>query len=93
MLRQCFTVLDEYSREKDEVMVVRIVGGRKGGGEGKGEGEEGDEAELEYFPQRTDTITMEMQTNEGNKFDEKATNYRRICMHEGRLDRSKGPWD
>lgn len=63
-------------------MVVRIAGG--------GEGEVG----LEYFPQRTDTIVMEMQTNEGSKFDEKALNYHRTCMKEGRLDRSKGgPWE
>lgn len=66
--------------------------GRQRGGEEGGDGE--DKIELEYFPQPTDTIVMEMQTNGGNKFDEKALNYHRTCMKEGRVDRSKGgPWE
>ena len=66
-------------------------GSRKEREEG-GEDENEDEIELEYFPQRTDTIVMEMCTNEGNKFDEKALNYCRTCMRKRILDRSKELW-
>lgn len=63
-------------------MVCRIV-----------ESDRSDIVKVEYFPQRTDNIVMEMATNDGLKFDEKAQNYQRSMMKLGLPDRSKaGPY-
>lgn len=93
--REYFTVMDGFSREDDTVLACRIVG--LGGGEGGGEGEGGEEEEnglkVEYFPQSIDSIAMEMATNEGMKFDEKALNYQRSRLKDGKPDRSHaGPY-
>jgi len=77
-----FTALDEHSKEDDTVMMCRIV-------ESKGEGE----VKLEYFPLETDTIQMYIATSDGLKFDERALNYQRQRMQDGKPDRSKaGPY-
>lgn len=74
--------MDEYSKEEDTVMVCRIV-----------ESGQPDNEKVEYFPQRTDKIVMEMATNDGLKFDEKAQNYQLSMMKLGLPDRSKaGPY-
>lgn len=74
--------MDEHSREDDTIMVCRIV-----------RSDQSNDVELEYFPQPTDTIVMEMATNEGLKFDEKAQNYQRSRIMDGKPDRSKaGPY-
>ena len=74
--------MDEDSKEDDTVIVCRIV-----------KSNQSDDVELEYFPQPTDTILMEMATNDGLKFDEKAQNYQRSRMKDGKPDRSKaGPY-
>lgn len=63
-------------------MVCRIVESDKSG-----------DVELEYFPQPTDIIVMSMQTNGGSTFDERAQNYQRSRMKDGKPDRSKaGPY-
>ena len=78
--------MDEYSKEDDTVLACRIGSSR--------EGEDGGNLKVEYFPQLTDKIAMEMATNEGLKFDEKAINYQRSRMKDGKPDRSKaGPYD
>lgn len=70
----------EHSKDDDTVMACRLV--KKSG-----------KVELQYFPQPTDTIVMEMQTNSGLKYDEKAQNYQRSRMSDGKPDRSKaGPY-
>lgn len=82
-----FTAMDDYTKEDDTILACRIVQG--GGGEGGGEGK----LKVEYFPQSIDAIAMEMVTNEGLKFDEKALNYQRSRLRDGKPDRSKaGPY-
>lgn len=71
--------MDEHSKEEDTVMLCRIVKSDKSHG-----------VELEYFPQETDTIVMNMATNGGLKFDEKCRNYQVSRMKDGKPDRSKG---
>lgn len=71
--------MNEHSKDDDTILVCRIV-----------EINQLDSlVELEYFPQPTDTILMEMATNDGLKFDEKAQNYQRSLMTDGKPDRSK----
>lgn len=80
--KQYFTAMNEYSKEDDTVLVCRIVESKTGG-----------EFDLEYFPESTDTIVMSMWTNDSLKFDEKAQNYQRARMRDGKPDRSKaGPY-
>lgn len=75
--------MDEHSKDDDTVMACRIVKSDKSG-----------DLEVEYFPQPTDTILMESQTNQGLKFDEKAQNYQRSRRSDGKPDRSKaGPYE
>lgn len=76
-----FTVMNEFSKEDDTVLVCRV------------KSKNGNKIDLEYFPQPTDKIVMEMATNGGLKFDEKAQNYQRSRMNDGKPDRSKaGPY-
>lgn len=80
--KEYFTAMDEHSKEDDTVMVCRVVKSKNSG-----------DVELQYFPQPTGTIVMEMATNDGLKFDEKAQNYQRSRMRDGKPDRSKaGPY-
>lgn len=79
--RDYFTAMNEFSKKDDTVLVCRV------------KSKDGDKIELEYFPQPTDKIVMEMATNGGLKFDEKAQNYQRSRMKDGKPDRSKaGPY-
>lgn len=81
--KEYFTAIDGYSKEDGTMMACRIV-----------ESSEPGDVEVEFFPQSTDTIVMEMATNGGLKlFDEKAQNYQRSRMNDGKPDRSKaGPY-
>ena len=80
--KQYFTAIDQHSKEDDTVMVCRVVDPDRAG-----------DLELEYFPQPTNAILMEMATNDGLKFDEKAQNYQRSRMNDGQPDRSRvGPY-
>lgn len=73
--------MNEFSKEDDTVLVCRVKNGN------------GVNIELEYFPQPTEKIVMEMATNGGLKFDEKAQNYQRSRMKDGKPDRSiAGPY-
>lgn len=44
---------------------------------------------VEYFPQETKYMAMEMWTNGGIKWDEKETNYQRSRMSDGKPDKSR----
>lgn len=84
--KEYFTAIDEHSQEDDTVLVCRVL---KQGKNGDGDGD----VELAYFPQPTDKIVMEMATNDGLKFDEKAGNYQAQRREDGRPDRSRaGPY-
>jgi hypothetical protein len=73
--------MNEFSKDDDTVLVCRV------------KNRDRENIELEYFPQPTDQIVMEMATNGGMKFDEKAQNYQRSRMKDGKPDRSKaGPY-
>jgi hypothetical protein len=75
--KEYFTVMDEHSKEDDTVMLCHVVKSDSPGN-----------IELEYFPQETGLIVMEMATNW--RFDEKSWNYQ-IGRHvDGKPDRSKG---
>ncbi len=81
--RKYFTVLDQESREEDEILVVRIDDDERG---------EGEEIGVQYFPQPIDLIAMYMCANGGSMFDERAQCYQATCAATGRKDRSKaGP--
>jgi hypothetical protein len=85
------------SKTDDTVLARRVVSsseGEEGEGEGGRGGEGGGEQlKVEYFPQPTDTIAMKMMTNERLKFDEKALNYQRSRLKDGKPDRSNvGPY-
>lgn len=87
--KEYFTVIDEFSKNDDTVLVCRIVFSA----EADGGGEEGGKLKVEYFPQPTGSIAMEMATNGGSKFDEKAINYQRSRLKDGKPDRSNaGPY-
>lgn len=74
-----FTVLNEYSKADDTVLVCRIS--------------IDPEFKVDYFPQPTDDISLEMYTNSGLKFDEKAANYQATMETQGKPDRSRaGPY-
>lgn len=74
--------MNEFSKGDDTVLVCRV------------KSKKGDKIDLEFFPQPTDQIVMEMATNDGLKFDEKAQNYQRSRMKDGQPDRSKaGPYE
>ncbi|KAF2202270.1 hypothetical protein GQ43DRAFT_430919 [Delitschia confertaspora ATCC 74209] len=79
--KEYFTVINEFSKEDDTVLVVQV----------NKNGEGGEEIEVEYFPQPTKNIMMEMWTNGRGKFEEKASNYQRARFDDGKPDRSKGP--
>ncbi|KAH8690414.1 hypothetical protein GQ44DRAFT_780427 [Phaeosphaeriaceae sp. PMI808] len=77
--KEYFTVMNEYSKEDNTVLVCRIS--------------EEDGFKVEYFPQSTDEVSMQMHTNDGPKFDEKASNYQTTMEAQGRADRSRaGPY-
>lgn len=85
-------MIDEFSREDDTVLACRIVTSEGKDDEGGERGEE-EGLKVEWFPQPTEKIAMEMATNEGLKFDEKASNYQRSRMKDGKPDRSRaGPY-
>lgn len=74
--------MDEHSQGDDTMMTCRIIKLKLQGN-----------VELQYFPQPIDTVVMEMATNGGTKFNEKAQNYQRSRLMDGRPDRSKaGPY-
>lgn len=80
--RDYFTAMNEYSRDDDIILLCRIIRVDNSG-----------DVELQYFPQATDTIVMQMATNGGVKFNGKARNYQKSCARDGRPDRSKaGPF-
>lgn len=82
MHRTYFTALDEHSKEDDTVMLCRIVAPEN---EGK--------VNLDYFPMATDAIQRDIVTSDGLKFDERAQNYQRSRMKDGKPDRSRaGPY-
>ncbi|KAH9873392.1 hypothetical protein J1614_005790 [Plenodomus biglobosus] len=61
--RDYFLVMDEFSKEDDTIQVCRVVK------------EADDGIRVDYFPQPTDQVQLEMWTNMGSKYDEKANIY------------------
>ncbi|KAI8936747.1 hypothetical protein NX059_007134 [Plenodomus lindquistii] len=75
--RDYFLVMDEYSKDDDTIQVCRIV--KEEGG-----------VRVDYFPQPTAQIQLEMWTNLDSKYEEKATNYRRARLFKHhKPDRSR----
>ena len=73
--------MNEFSKEDDTVLVCRIKSEDNGG------------IKVEYFPQSTDEISMAMHTNGDLKWDEKAINYQRSRIKDGKPDRGRaGPY-
>lgn len=72
-----FLVMTEFSREEDCVLVCRIVK------------EDDGKTRVDYFPQRTNEVQMQMWTNWGVRFDEKATDYQRARFADKKPDRSR----
>jgi hypothetical protein len=78
--QEYFTVLNEYSKEDDTVLVCRI--NQENGWK------------VEYFPQSTDEVAMQMHTNDGTRFDVKASGYQNVVGRLGKPDRSRaGPFN
>jgi hypothetical protein len=71
--------MDDHSKADDSVMLCRIV-----------KSDPPENVELEYFPQETNTIVMNMATNGGLRFDEKCRSYQVSQQKDGKPDRSKG---
>jgi hypothetical protein len=54
---------------------------------------ESGDVDVEYFPVPTEQVQMYIGTSEGLKWDERALNYQRSRMRDGKPDRSKaGPY-
>jgi len=70
-----FVFMNEFSVEEDVVFVARVVK------------EEGERMRVEYFPQSTDRVQLQMWTNW--QFDERAINYQRRRFGEKKPDRSQ----
>ena len=68
--------MNEYSKEDDTVLICRS------------KTEDGD-LKVEYYPKATEEVSMVMHTNGGQKWDERAMNYQRSRMKDGKLDRSR----
>ncbi|KAF1848206.1 uncharacterized protein K460DRAFT_279040 [Cucurbitaria berberidis CBS 394.84] len=76
--RDYFTAMNEFSKEEDMVLVCRFQNKDNGN------------TRVDYFPQSTDEVQMQMWTNLGSKFDEQASNYRDARRFEdNKPDRSK----
>lgn len=75
--RDNFIVMDENTIEDDNILTCCWKQGETG------------EIMVEYFPQPVVHTTMEMWTNDRLKWDEKATNYQRSRMMDGKSDRSR----
>ncbi|KAF2826407.1 hypothetical protein CC86DRAFT_370417 [Ophiobolus disseminans] len=76
-----FLVMNEFSKDEDIILACRIVKGEDG-------------MKVEYYPHPTGEVSMQMYTNDGRKWDEKALNYQRRQRAAGRPDRSRaGPYD
>lgn len=76
-----FVVMNEWSKDEDIAFACRIKNGDGG-------------IKVEYFPQPTGEIALQMFTNDGMKWDEKASNYQRGREALGMPDRSKArPYD
>ena len=69
--------MTEFSKEEDSVMLCRIVEGGSG------------ETRVQYLPQSTDEVQMQMWTNLGSRFEEKAMAYQAARRQDGQPDRSK----
>jgi hypothetical protein len=75
--RNYFTAIDIHSKEEDTVLVCHRLECP------------GSLVDVDYFPQSTDMIAMQMWTNLNSKFDEKADCYQAQCREDGSPDRSK----
>lgn len=75
--RDYFAAMDKFSKEDDTILVCRVV---KTGDE---------ELRVDYFPQKTDEVQMQMWTNEGSMLDNKAEAYQATARKEGKLGRSR----
>jgi hypothetical protein len=72
---EMFVFMNEFSAVEDVMFVARVVK------------EEGEEMKVEYFPQGTDGVQMQMWTNW--QFDERVINYRRERFSKKLPDRSQ----
>lgn len=75
--RDCFVVMNEFSKEDDTMLVCRVV--KKDDGQ----------LRVDYFPQAVDEVQMQMWTNEGSMLDNKAEAYQATRKKEGKPDRSR----
>jgi hypothetical protein len=71
-----FTMMNESAKEDDCMFACRVKS-------------QGKDLTIEYFPQPIDAIAMEMWTNDGLKFDEKAHNYQASRRADGKPDMGK----
>lgn len=75
--REYFVAMDEFSMEDDTMLVCRVTKKEDGG------------VKVDYFPQAVDEVQMQMWTNEGSMFDNKAEAYQATMRKEGKPDRSR----
>lgn len=75
--------MNEYSKRDDTLMVCRIVESETSSGD----------VMMEYLAQLIDTVMISMAMNEGFKFYDRALNFQRQRMVDGKPDKTKvGPY-
>ncbi|KAF2822870.1 hypothetical protein CC86DRAFT_372667 [Ophiobolus disseminans] len=73
-----FVAMDEWSKEDGTMLVCRVS-----------KKEDGEELNVDFFPQRVEEVQMQMWTNEGSMWENKAQAYRDTVRKEGKPDRSR----